>query len=96
MPDALDSDHHLLSDEAEWDAPVWAMQAELLPPLAEAIRVLGEQLPQGFAFRATWVGSDVREERILSADELANLILASQLNEFTQYRVPPRVWVRLS
>jgi hypothetical protein len=91
MPDALDSDHHLLSDEAELDVPAWAMQPELLPPLAEPVRVLGEQLPQGFAFRATWVGSEVREERILSADELANLIPGSQINEFTEYRVPPRV-----
>jgi hypothetical protein len=78
-----------LSDEAEWDAQAWAMRPELLPPLAEAARVLGEQLPQGFAFRACWVGSEVREERILSAAELADLILASRLNEFTLYRVPP-------
>ena len=80
----------VLSEEAEWDAPAWAMRPEVLPPLADAVRVLGEQLAQGFAFRATWVGSEVREERILSAHELADLILVSQLNEFTVYRVPPK------
>ena len=70
------------------------MEPELLPPFAEAVRVLGEELPQGFALRATWDGSAVCEERTLSADELADLVLASQLNEFTRYRVPARAAAR--
>jgi hypothetical protein len=86
MPENV-GDRHLLSDAAEWEAPAWAMEPELLPAFAEAVRVLGDELPQGFALRATWVGSEVREERVLSADELAELVLASQLNEFTRYRV---------
>lgn len=90
MPEQLDKGHHLLSDEAEWDAPAWAMEPELLPRFAEAIRILGEELPQGFTLRATWVGSEIREERELDADDLADLALASSLNEFTRYRVPPR------
>lgn len=90
MPAALDRDRHLLSDGAVWNAPSWAMRPELLSPLAEAVRVLGAQLPQGFAFRATWVGSEVREERILTADELVDLVLTSQLNEFTRYKVLPQ------
>jgi hypothetical protein len=90
MPADLDSDRQLLSDAAEWDAPAWAMEPSLLPMLAESVRILGERLPQGFALRATWVGSKVRQERVLSSDELAELILASQLNEFTRYRVPGR------
>lgn len=88
MPDGRDG-RHLLSDDAEWDAPAWAMQPDFLAPLAGAIRVLGELLPQGFTFRATWVGSEVREERDLTADELAGIALSSQLNEFTRYRVLP-------
>jgi hypothetical protein len=87
MPGELDGDRHLLAD-AEWDAIAWTMDPELLPSLAEAIRVLAEELPQGFALRATWVGSEVREVRVLSAGELVDLVLASRLNEFTSYRVP--------
>ena len=79
-----------VSDAAKWDAPAWAMTPELLPSLAEAVRVMGDPPPQGFTLRATWVGSEVREERAMSADELAEVILASQLNEFTQYRIPAR------
>ena len=90
VPEKLDSDRQLLSDDAEWAAPACAMKPELLPSFADAIRVLGEELTQGFALRATWGGSEVREERILSAEELADLVLASQLNEFARYRVPAR------
>jgi hypothetical protein len=50
--------------------------------------VLGELLPQGFGLRATWAGSKVRQERVLSTNELADLALASQLDEFTRYQVP--------
>jgi len=40
------------------------------------VRVLGEELSQGFALRAAWVGSDVREERISAPRRLeAQLIL---------------------
>jgi hypothetical protein len=90
MPEQLDRERHLLSEHAEWDAPAWAMQPDLLPPLADAVRVLGEELPQGFTLRATWTGSEVRDEQVLTVEALASLVLAAQLNEFTSYRVPPR------
>jgi hypothetical protein len=66
------------------------MEPDLLPPLAEAVRVLGEELPQGFSFRATWAGSEVRDEQVLTAEALAGLVLAAHLNEFFCYRVPTR------
>ncbi len=88
MPEEFESGQHVLTDATAWDEPTWDMDPELVPKLAEAIRLLGELVPQGFSFRATWVGSDVREERSLSADDLAETVLASQLNEFTRYRVP--------
>jgi len=89
MPEQVDG-RHLLSDDADWDAPAWRTDPELVAPLAEAIRVLGDELPQGFTLRATWVGSEARAEQVVTADELAELAERSQLNEFTRYRVPPR------
>jgi len=90
MPEQLDSDRHILSEDAQWDSPAWKMEPALLPSLGQAVRLLGEVLPQGFSFRATWTGSKVREEQVLCADELEDLVLSSKLNEFTRYRVPPR------
>jgi hypothetical protein len=78
----------LLTDEAEPEAQAWDMDRAHLPALAASIRILGEELPQGFAFRATWTGSPIHHERTLTATELAAVALASHLNEFTVYRVP--------
>ncbi len=88
MPESIGDGRHILSDDAIWDAPAWAMAPDLLPLLAETMRVLGDALPQGFAFRATWVGSEVRHEVEIDAQRLAELVLVSELNEFTRYRVP--------
>ena len=88
MPASTGDGRHILSDDAIWDAPAWAMVPELLPLLAETTRVLADELPQGFALRATWVGSEVRQEVEIDAERLAELVLASELNEFTRYRVP--------
>jgi hypothetical protein len=89
MPDA-DGGRDLLSDQAEVDAPTWRMDPDLLPRLADTIHILGEELAQGFALRATWAGSPVSYERLVTATDLALLVLACQLNKFTLYRVPPR------
>ncbi len=89
MPDA-NGGRDLLSDQAEVGAPAWRMDPDLLPRLADTIHILGEELAQGFALRATWAGSPVRYERLVTATDLALLALACQLNEFTVYRVPPR------
>ena len=88
VPADLDSDRTLITDEAMPGEPPWPLDPALAPMLAESVRALGELLPQGFALRATWAGSPVNQERELSSDELAELVLASQLDEFTRYRVP--------
>lgn len=80
-------DRHLLTDHAEWDAGAWDMHRELLPLLADTLQLLCDRLPHGFVLRATWSGSEVRDERQPSCGELVRLTLDSQLNEFTRYRV---------
>lgn len=86
MPEALDG-RHLLSDEADWEAPAWDMDRDLLRLLAATIGTLAEHLPQGFAFRATWGGDEVREEREVSPGELRRIVLGSELNQYTRYVV---------
>lgn len=88
LRESLRDGRELLTDEAEPEAPAWDMDRAHLPAFAESIRILGEELSQGFTLRATWTGSPVRQEQTLTAAELAEVALASQLNEFTRYRVP--------
>ncbi len=90
MPDSVDG-CYLISDQAMWDQPSWDLEPEFRPKLATTFRILGQLLPQGFRFRATWGGDDVRETVSLSADELAERAAASAINEYTVYLVPPRI-----
>jgi hypothetical protein len=80
---------HLLSDAAEWDAPAWDFERNVRPRLAETLRILGEHLSQGFVFRASWIDGEVRDERTLTAEALAQLAADAALNEFTRYVVAP-------
>jgi hypothetical protein len=80
---------HVLSDAAEWDAPAWDFEHDVRPRLARTLRILGEHLPQGFSLRATWIGDEVRDERTVTAEALAQLAADSELNEFTRYVVAP-------
>ena len=84
------SGEDLLSDDAEWDADAWRLQPHLLTPLATAVRVLGCELPQGFTFSAAWTGSAAQTDIVLSAEDLAAVVMASGLREHVAYRVPPR------
>jgi hypothetical protein len=90
MPESVDG-RSLLSDQAIWDQPFWDLEREFRPRLATSFRILGERLPQGFRFRATWGGDEVRDTVSLSADELAERAAASAINEYTVYFVPPCV-----
>lgn len=55
---------------------------------AAAIEVLGDELPQGFALRAAWVGDPVDGVVTLAAGELAALASARGLVERIRYVVP--------
>jgi hypothetical protein len=89
MPDSVDG-RYLISDQASWDQPFWDLEPEFRPRLATSIRILGEFLPQGFRFRATWAGDEVRETVSLAAEELAERAASSTINEHTMYIVPSR------
>jgi hypothetical protein len=65
LPDSVDG-VDLLSDDADWDAPRWLMNAEPRARLARTIEVLGALLGE-FSFRATWVGSAVSTTVTLTA-----------------------------
>lgn len=43
-----------LSDSAEFESPVWALNPEHLPPLAEAVSLLGSEA-RPFTFLAHWL-----------------------------------------
>jgi hypothetical protein len=77
----------LLSDDADWNAGVWAMRPEVLEPLGRTLEVLAEQGPSVLAVQALWVGERSTEEIRVSGSELASLARRSQLGTRTRYVV---------
>src|SRR5688572_12017734 len=47
----------LMSDNADWNAPVWALEPQVLDGLARVLRLLAEEAG-GFAFQALWIGDE--------------------------------------
>ena len=85
--DVGDGDGGVLSDDADWDASTWAMRPEGIAKLATTLRSLCREIPEGFVFRAAWVGDPVEEEVNLSCDELIDRVERSTLSGRKLYRV---------
>ena len=79
----------VLALEAERDADALVMREEAAARIATTVEIISDHFPDGFTFRATYSGSPVRHDETLSAEDLADRIRASELNEFTRYPVPP-------
>ena len=79
---------NLLADDADWDAPVWAMRPEVLSPLARILEAVGSATSEEWSVQAVWIGMTPQEQRV-SVAELVAIVDASQLGTLTRYTVPP-------
>ena len=80
----------LLRDDADWEAPTWAMEAHLLRRLAATITALGQSADAPLVFEALWLGDEAEETVELGLEELASLAAASRLGTRTRYVVSAR------
>ena len=77
----------LLADDAEWDAPTWQMRPEVLPKLAVTLACVADHAPDGFILDVLWAGERVKEEALMSPDELCALARSGQLAQRTRYHI---------
>jgi hypothetical protein len=82
-----DDDGTILAPNASRDAAAIAMRVDALPRLALTTKLISDHFPTGYIFRATWSGAPIQVDEHVTPDQLAQLIGASALNEFTRYRV---------
>lgn len=78
----------LLTDEAGWDEPTWAMHQSACESLAGAIECLANVAD--FRFTAMWAGDTARERISVEASALALLAKRSQIRTKAEYRVAGR------
>jgi hypothetical protein len=82
-----DADGSILAPTAARDAASIDMRAAALPRLALTTKLIADHFPEGYVFRATWSGAPIQIDEHVTPNQLAELIHASALNEFTRYRV---------
>jgi hypothetical protein len=78
--------HGLLTDEADWNAVIWAMDPDGLERLARTLEWLYSELPGEFTFEATWGEEPI--EKLVSRDELLRVVRAGRVGTRARYRVP--------
>ncbi len=76
----------LLADDADWDAPTWAMHAAGRAALAATLGVLAGVAP-GATVEVLWAGDAAEREVAVTPAELAGLAQASALGTRTRYVV---------
>ena len=77
--------HDLLTDDADWDAPTWAMDPVGLGRLAVTLEWLYGALPDGFTFEAMW--GKPKGESVVSPDQLLQVVRSGQIGNNIVYRV---------
>lgn len=76
----------LLSDNADWNEPVWELDTEILEPLAKALKVLGEEAG-GFTFQAIWAGDSPETSSESTLSEILQEIRNNQVKNRHVYKV---------
>ena len=77
----------VLDDQANWEEDAFTLTASGREALAATVLTLGEMLRPGWTLRAYWGGDPLRNERSVTAPELASLARHSRLDRYTLYRV---------
>jgi len=76
----------LLSNEADWDKPIWALEDRVLEGLASALQLLGQEAG-GFTLRAIWKGDDAETESEISLSQMLDEVRSNRVRNRHTYKV---------
>jgi hypothetical protein len=77
----------LLSDDADWNAPTWAMTDEAIEHLSRAFERLNRRIERDFIVDALWSGDTPINEERLSRAQLVALVRRGAVGNKTRYLV---------
>jgi hypothetical protein len=77
----------LLDDDADWDAPTWAMRPEAREALARTLAAFAEGAGVEFAVEALWAGERAAAEHRVTGGELVALARSGALGTRARYVV---------
>ena len=76
-----------LTDDADWNAPFWAMDPQALVLLANTIERIAEYAPDGFTFQALWAGDKPREKLTVTLQQMVTIIRSGKIGTRASYNV---------
>lgn len=76
----------LMSDDADWNKPVWDLEPEILEPLAKALQILGEE-SGGFSLQAIWIGDSPETKSEITLTEILQVVRNNQIRNKHIYMV---------
>lgn len=82
------SAHDLLTDDADWNAETWAMEAVGLQDLASTFAWLFGRVAGSMSVEATWAGEQTTAVRDVSRDEMLDIVRAGAIGTRTTYKLP--------
>ncbi len=77
----------MLTDDADWDAPIWDMDKSKLPRLAQAIHEFAKELTKDFTFRVAWIGESTLRRESIELPDLIHVIREGKLENRVEYVV---------
>jgi len=77
----------LLAEDADWDAPTWAMTPEAIDELALAWRAVFAEAPDVVTVAAIWSDDAVRAEAALTRNEFLDLSATGRIGTHTRYTI---------
>ena len=85
----------LMSDNADWSAPIWALDPRVLEGLARALRMLNDEVG-GFTFQASWINDEPETRSHVQLRELLKDVLNNQVKNKHLYLVGKSARLRAS
>jgi hypothetical protein len=77
----------MLTDNADWNAPIWDMRPEVLPELALALLFISELAPNGYILEALWVGDEPDKNIEVTLNEILEIVQRNLIRTKTRYNV---------
>lgn len=76
----------LMSDDADWNAPTWALDPKVLDGLARILCLLNDEAA-GFTLQALWIGDEVETQSRVQIHEAVADVLNNRVRNKHKYVV---------
>lgn len=79
--------HDLLADFADPNDETWNLEPREMPRLVRTFEILYDRIPEEFAVEVMWVGDVATEERMVSRQQMLDIVRSGRFGAGVRYRI---------